>query len=155
MKYTGIRFGTFAVFRGREFESSPIFPAEGSVIIASYAPENPDPSLLQWNDDWNGWTAEIPATDCDRLYRVNTYAKYLGHRVRISSIDESGMARIEYADWNGAWAAESGWEAVDKYEYATTVAASELVGVHENQHDELFHRWRDANFPAPATARKA
>src|SRR5919198_664607 len=136
MKYSGVRSGTFAVYKGREFESSPIFPDDGSVIIASYASENPDPSLLQWNDDWNGWTATVPALDCERLYRVHTYAKYLGHRVLISAVDESGMARIEYADWNGAWAAENGWEPIDKYEYATTVAAGELVGVHEKQTDE-------------------
>jgi hypothetical protein len=155
MRYTGVRSDTFAVFRGREFEASPIFPEDQTVMIGSHATDNPDTTLFQWNDGWNAWTARVPATACERLYRATTVARYQGHRVSIESVDESGMARIQYADWNGAWAEENGFETIDKYEYAKTVHAGELYEVHEKQRDLLFRDWREATFARPAEPKRA
>lgn len=148
MKYTGPRLGTFATYRGREYESAPIFP-DGNVMIGAKTPDNPDPALFQWNDGWDAWTAMVPAAEIDRLYHAIAYAKYQGHRVSINSVDESGAAHIAYADDNGAWAGENGFTQVNKYEYEKTVSAYELYDVYEKQNDELFWRWRAASFAQP------
>lgn len=149
MKYTGIRARSFAVVRGREFTSTAL-DQSGNVIISSEAPENPDPSLFAWNDDWREWTATIPAVDCERVYRANAYAKYQGHRVNIMRVDESGTARIYYSDENGAWAEENGFQQVNKYEFEKSVPAYELYDVYEMQDDLRFNRWRETAFERPA-----
>src|SRR5215211_355763 len=137
MRYSGIRAATFAVFRGREFESTAI-DANGTVIISCDDPDNPDPSLFEWNDRWRQWAAEIPASNCERVYRANAYARYQGHRVNIMSVDESGTARVYYADYDGAWAEANGFEQVNKYEFEKSVPAAELYDVYESQDDLLF-----------------
>lgn len=151
MRYTGVRSGTFATYRGLHVRSRPI-RSDGTVLIISDAPENPDSSLFAWNGGWEAWTARVDAADCERIYTVHTYARYQGHRVLLNAVDEHGMASIEYADWNGAWATENGFETVDKYQHVKNVPAGELADVYEKQNDDLFRSWRAATFPAPAAA---
>lgn len=149
MAYTGLRNDVFASYRGREYTATPLF-ADGTLMIRSFAGENPDPELFEWNQYLDAWQARVPASNVDRLYQAVTYARYQGHLVQIDSVDESGQALAYLADGDGLWGAQNGFEQVDKYVRSKLVPSAELVDVYEKQEDMLFDRWRDATFPAPA-----
>lgn len=148
MTYTGVRSGVFAILDGREYGGRPV-REDGSVLVKSSAAENPDPSRFQWNDRVREWHARVPATDLDRLYEVNAYAKYQGHRVNLTAISDSGMATAYFADGEKWWAEENGFEEIDKYVFVKEIPVWELRDVHEEQSDLLFRQWRQANFAEP------
>lgn len=152
MAYTGVRRGTFATYRGREFEARPPRP-DGTVLLRSFAAENPDPATFQRNERLGAWQVRVAATDLDRLFQANAYARYQGHRVNVESVDQAGTARVYSADGEGLWAEENGFTPVEKYVYRKEVPVWELADVHEEQHDLLFDRWREATFTRPQGAR--
>lgn len=150
MTYPGFRTGTFMSYRGLERGCSYRFPSN-EVVLFSRAPENPDPDLYEWDESRKGWIAILDANMCDRVFAVNTFALYRGHRCEVTAMNDDGTAEILYADWNGAWAvAGGGFEQRDKYEYYKIVPVSELYDYHEEQLDQVIDRWREQNFPRPA-----
>jgi hypothetical protein len=152
MTYPGFRVGTFATYRGRERSCAYRFQTN-EVIFFSRSPENPDPDLYEWDDVRKGWIAVLNAGDCDRVFAVNTFVLYRGHRCEVTEMRDDGTAEILYADWNGAWAVSGGgFEQRNKYEYYKIVTMSELYDYHEEQRDELFDQWRERSFPRPAQA---
>jgi hypothetical protein len=148
MTYTGVRSGVFAVLGGREYQGRPI-REDGSVLVKSSAPENPDPSRFAWNDRMGEWHARVPALELDRLYQANAYAKYQGHLVNVTAVDDAGTATAYFADSDGAWAEENGFEQVDKYVWVRQIPVWDLRDVHERQDDMLFRTWRAATFEEP------
>lgn len=150
MTYPGFRVGTFMTYRGRERSCAYRFQTN-EVVLFSRAPENPDPDLYEWDATRNGWIAILDADTCDRVFAVNTFAQYHGHRCEVTAMRDDGTAEILYADWNGAWAvSEGGFEQRNKYEYYKIVPVHELYDYHEEQLDQLFDRWRGQHFAKPA-----
>jgi hypothetical protein len=148
MTYTGVRSGVFAVLGGREYDSRPIRD-DGTVQVRSSAPDNPDPSRFAWNDNHGQWLARVPATELDRLFQANVYAKYQGHLVNLTAINESGNATAYFAEGDEWWAEENGFTQTDKFVWVREIPVWELRDVHERQDDLLFRPWRAANFPEP------
>jgi hypothetical protein len=148
MTYVGVRSGVFGVFGGREYDSRPV-REDGSVLLKSSARDNPDPARFEWNDRAGEWHARVPATELDRLYQANAYAKYRGHLVNITAINDSGNATAYFADGDGWWAEENGFDQIDKYVYVKEIPVWELRDVHEKQNDMLFKQWRQATFAEP------
>ena len=152
MTYPGFRSGEFAVVNGRERSCSYIFQT-ATVSFFTRAPENPDPAIYTWYERGQGWLAELPASQFDRVFAVDTLATYRGYRCRVMNLFEDGTAEILYDDWNGAWAGTAGgFEQREKYEYYKIVPMSELYDYHEEQRDLVFDSWREQNFPRPAEA---
>ncbi len=152
MSYAGIRSGVFATHGGVEYASTPPWP-DDTVIIRSFAEENPDPARFERNQYLDAWQTRVPVAELDRLYQANAYARYQGHRVNVTSVDESGQAEIYLADGHGLWASNNDFVQVDKNSYTKKVPAAELRDVHEDQHDLLFRQWRQANFTQPQGVR--
>jgi hypothetical protein len=148
MKYTGIRRGKYAVIDSVEYQCG-YDPATRMVVLSSQAPENPNPELYEWNEKYQRWLAEVPDSRCDRVYSVAVYARYLGDRVNVASVDSHGVAKAYYAGQNSSWAEEIGFVQVDKYVHLKDVYVTELHDVHEEQKDMLFTTWREENFTQP------
>jgi hypothetical protein len=148
MTYTGVRSGVFAVLAGREYDSRPV-REDGSVLLKSSTADNPDPARFEWNERAGEWRARVPATDLDRLYQANAYAKYQGYLVNITAINDSGTATAYFADADKYWADENGFDQVDKYVYVKEIPVWELRDVHEKQSDLLFSQWRQTTFAEP------
>jgi hypothetical protein len=149
MTYPPFRFGTFVSYGGRE-RSGTYRPGSGEVIFFSREPENPDPRIYEWDDNRKGWIAILDARDCDRVFNVNTFALYRGHRCEVTAMNNDGAAEILYADWNGGWAVRAGgFEQRNKLEYYKVVPMNELYDYHEEQQDLVFDEWRERNFSRP------
>ncbi|MEU4742749.1 hypothetical protein AB0G02_20110 [Actinosynnema sp. NPDC023658] len=135
---------------GREYEAAYRNDSD-TVVVIEKTPENPDPSRYQWVDYYRGWVGKYPLSDCDRVFAVNTFARYSGYRVEVVSVNDDGTVKIQYADWNGAWATTAGgFVEHNKYELFKTVPVRELHDYHEEQRDLLFQKWRERTFPRPA-----
>jgi hypothetical protein len=143
MAYVVPRHGEFATIDGVEYPCA-FLSGTNAVRLVSRAAENPDPELYQWNADWKVWLAELPAERCERVVAVNSYAKYQGHRCEVDAIGPDGSAELIYADWNGAWARNSGFDQTDPGTYRKSVPVSELYDFHEEHLDLLFDTWRSA-----------
>ena len=91
----------------------------------------------------------IPVEMCERVFSVQVYARYRGHSVLVDDVDESGMARVMEAEWDGEWATINGFLQENKYEYYKTADLRDLREYYEKQTDLLFPRWRVAHFARP------
>src|SRR5690348_16072033 len=103
MTYPGFRTGGHVTRNGRDLQGFYDFQTE-TVLVVIRQPDNPDPAVYEWNDYRRGWVAEFPASQFERIFAVNTFAQYRGHRCEVTAIYDNGTAEILYADWNGAWA---------------------------------------------------
>ncbi|HJQ45119.1 MAG TPA: hypothetical protein VJ870_02190 [Amycolatopsis sp.] len=91
----------------------------------------------------------IPVEMCERVFSVQVYARYRGHGVLVDAVDESGMARVMEAEWDGEWATANGFLQENKYEYYKSADVRDLREYYEKQTDLLFPRWRAAHFARP------
>jgi hypothetical protein len=149
MTYPGFRSGHHARANGREYEVE--YDRNGdSLFVIDKSPENPDPSRYEWVDYHRGWVGEFPIGDFDRVFSVNTFARYKGHRCEVVSANDDGTMEVQYKDSDGGWAVAMGFVQHNKYEFLKTVPAAELHDYHENQRDLLFEAWRERTFPRPA-----
>lgn len=141
------RHGEFATIDGVEFPCAYL-PKTDTVRLVSRAAENPDPQLYHWHEEWQVWLAELPAERCERVVSVNTFARFQGHRVEVDSVAD-GSAEVIYADWNGAWAGNNGFQQTDPGTFRRSVPVGELVDFHEEQVDLRFDTWRGETFGQP------
>ncbi|WP_053721273.1 hypothetical protein [Saccharothrix sp. NRRL B-16348] len=136
---------------GREYKA--VYGRDSdSILIIEKTPENPDPSRYKWVDYHRGWVARYPISDVDRVFSVNTFARYRGHKCEVVSANDDGTMEIQYKDSDGGWAVAMGFVQHNKYEFLKTVPASELHDYHERQRDLLFEEWRERTFPRPPEA---
>lgn len=151
MIYRGFRSGHHARANGREYKVA-YDRNDDTLIVIDKSPENPDPSRYEWVDYHRGWVGEFPVSDFDRVFSVNTFARYRGHKCEVVSANDDGTMEIQYKDSDGGWAVAMGFVQHNKYEFLKTVPASELHDYHERQRDLLFEEWRERTFPRPPEA---
>lgn len=128
MNYPLYRRGTFAVLNGGSY---PVAYTTG----ADYVHFTGGPTK--------------PVDLCERVFSVQVYATYRDHTVLVDGLDESGMARVMEAQWDGDWATENGFVHENAYEYFKTVELRTLRDYYEKQSDLLFTRWRSTHFARP------
>lgn len=137
MSYPLYRRGTFAVLDGASY---PVTYAYGDNYVHFRDNGKPTPYPR---------SAPTPVEMCERVFSVQVYARYRGHGVLVDAVDESGMARIMEAEWDGEWATVNGFLQENKYEYYRTADLRDLRDYYEKQTDLLFPRWRAAHFARP------
>jgi hypothetical protein len=148
MSYQPHRRGVHATVNGVTYPAR-YNSTKQKVFISLSAAENPDPTLFKWNETHSLWLAEVPAVDCDRVFRISPHARFYGHRCFVDIMNDDGTAEVVYADADADWAQRNGFEQRDRGTFRRVVPVTALYDYHEEQWDLLFDQWREQTFPRP------
>ncbi|WP_236790103.1 hypothetical protein [Amycolatopsis sp. GM8] len=144
MAYQPHRHGVHATINGRTYPAR-YNSGKRVAFISLAAPENPDPGLFTWQETHELWVAQVPAGECDRVFRISPYARFFGHRCYVDGLTGES-AELIYAGTDQDWAQRNGFEQHDRGTFRRTVPSTELYDYHEEQWDLLFDDWRVQTF---------
>jgi hypothetical protein len=144
MAYQPHRQGVHVTVDGRTYPAR-YNSGKRVAFISLDAPENPEPGLFSWHETHELWVAQVPADECERVFRVSPYARFFGHRCYVDGLT-AGTAELIYADADTDWAQRNGFEQHDRGTFRRRAAVTELYDYHEEQWDLLFDDWRANTF---------